>query len=96
MTILNEIQNMFTRTNILARRFAKCYVAMTVKLSMIFAYMSLVYGLDTRWDLLTNRCRAIINVLIGTVLLKFYWTWICQVLVLLCFTLLSFLTITGV
>jgi len=42
---------MFTRTNIVATRFAKCSVVMHIKLFKVFACMVLVYGLDSKRDL---------------------------------------------
>jgi len=47
--IKREIQNMFTRTNILARRFAKRSVAMMVILFKVYAVCLYDAGLWTRY-----------------------------------------------
>jgi len=79
---------MFTRTNILARRFAECSVAMKVKLfikSVVLACMMLsVYKMGSICKLMSsynNNKYIFMSISIDRVFLKFYGTQVSRVLV---------------
>jgi len=59
-----KIRNMFTRTNILARKFSKCSITVKVKLFKVYCICLYGVGLRLRYkrNLLTNWCRVAINV----------------------------------
>jgi len=64
--IYREIRNMFIRTNILTRRFAKCSVDVKIILFRAYCYYVFVMqvcGLDIKLGLLTNCYHVTINAL---------------------------------
>ena len=61
--IKREIRSMFTRANILVRRFGKCSLAVKHILfkMYLFVYMMLVFGLDIRLALIISYGHATIS-----------------------------------